>query len=279
VVDLLFFHLFKLCGIKIVYSPHDIYNFKYSLNRRMILRFFNLSHIIIAHNTANIQLLKKDFDIPDTKLRLIRQGNMNDFLHPNLSRDQARRQIGLALDKKIILFFGNIREGKGAETAVRAIAGIPDKRDILFVMAGKPMRGYDLREIETTLTRQDIKTHALMRLQFIEEKDVEAYYKSADIVLVPYEKIYTSAVICYAFSCGCATIVSDVKEFADFVRDGENTIVFTAGDHLDLTAKMVQLLENPQLLKKIAHNAKHFADHEWAWEKTANQLKEIYSAL
>jgi glycosyltransferase involved in cell wall biosynthesis len=279
VVDLFFFRLYKLFGIKIVYTPHDIYNFKFSLGVDTIRKFLDLSDRVLAHNSANIELFQLDFGLEQAKLRLIRQGNMNDFLHSEMTKEQARRQINLPLDKKIILVFGNIREGKGTETALKAFAALPDKTGALLLLAGKPMRGYDVSVIETVLASRGMAGHYEKRFQFIEDKDLEAYYKSVDIVLVSYEKIYTSAVFCFAFSCGGTVVVSDIPEFTDFARDGENCLVFKVGDAEDLALKMARLIADPGLCRKIGLGAKAYADQSWAWEETARTLKNIYQEL
>jgi len=154
------------------------------------------------------------------------EGNYNTFLEPSLSKEQARERIGLPTDKKVILIFGHIRKGKGIETAVKGFNLVKNKSDLLFMIAGKPMRGYDMDPIRRELAREDMKGHMVLRDHFIEDNLVESYYKSSDIMLIPYEHIYNSTVVRYAFSCAVPTVVSNLKEFSKFATHEENCLIF-----------------------------------------------------
>lgn len=279
IVDVWFFILFRIFGVKIVYTPHDIHSFKYQTSLLLTRILFALSDRLTVHNHANHELLCAEFKVPGKKIRQIQQGNYNAFLNPGLSKAQARERTGLPQDKKIILFFGNIRSGKGADTAVRAFKLIENKTGLLFVMAGKPMRNYDMTVIRSLMSDPDMKDHALLQDYFIADDLVESYYKAADVILIPYERIYVSAVICYSFSCGAATVVSDRPEFKEFALHGENCLIFESGNAADMAAKTIQLLSSEELRSAISRRAKQKADVDWDWRKTAAQLRDIYQEL
>ena len=99
------------------------------------------------------------------------------------------------------------------------------------------------------------------------------------MVLLPYDASYTSAVLVYAFSCGAATVVSNIYELTEFVVEGDNALIFHAGEPADLAQKLRQLITNPVLAQRIARSAKHVADNEWKWEATAAVQKKIYKEL
>ena len=279
VIDLLLFIAFRLAGKKIVFTPHDIVSFKFGENQKILSLLFKFSHAVIAHNQSNVKMLTEKFPESAHKIHTIQQGNYNDYLHPEMSKQQAREQINLPQDKTIILLFGNIRAGKGTETGVAAYDRIKDKHGTILVIAGRPNRGYDMHPIMERVNKVSMRDHVILRDTFIKDEDVEAYYKAADIVLVPYDRIYTSAVLVYAFSCQCATIVSDQRELLEFVQDQSDCLVFKTKDAADLADKIEILRRDRALAARIAERAKYVADHDWTWEKTAKTLTSIYSTL
>ena len=276
IIDVIFFFLFRVFGVKVVYTPHDLVSFKFGENRTLLSLMFKFSNVLIVHNNPNEKTMREKYPSIQHKIRMIMQGNYNAFLTKNMTQKQAREQINLPQDKKIILVFGNIREGKGTETSVRAFYEIEDKTSLLLLVAGNPNRGYDMTPIRKMAEDVSMQGYVMMRDHFIEDEDVEAYYKAADIVLVPYERIYTSAVLVYAYSCAMACIVSEQKELLEFAEDGKDCVVFKVKDTKDLKEKMQMLLNDDALRKKIAENAGRKALIEWDWSKTAKQLKEIY---
>lgn len=279
IADLAFFILLKLSGVKIIYTPHDIFSFKSNKYHKFSMFMYKFCNCIIAQNESNKRFLINRCLIPGKKIKIVVHGNYNRFLDSELQRDKARERIGVAKDKKIILFFGNIRPGKGLETLISALKLLITKANFLLLIAGKVARGYNFSLIKTEINTGILKDKVIIRDYFIDDNLVESYYKSSDVVLVPYEQVYESAVLRYGFSCGMPTIASNLKEFLEFAIDGENCLIFRAGDPVDLAKKLKMVLENENIAKKIAQNAKILSDNDWDWQKSAYRTKEIYEEL
>ncbi|OGX25447.1 MAG: hypothetical protein A3D10_09525 [Omnitrophica WOR_2 bacterium RIFCSPHIGHO2_02_FULL_48_11] len=278
-VDALFLMWLKLWRIKIVYSPHDIAALKANTGIEVIGHLLDLADVLVVHSVANKVFLIKEFDIEHDRIRVIQQGNYNAFLNPGLTKSQAQEKIGLPQDKKLILLFGHLRKDKGIATAVKALALLPDQDTAVLVIVGKPHPAFDMDSLRRDISVPQLKDRVILKDQWIEDSLAELYYKSADVVLLPYDASYTSAVLVYAFSCGAATVVSNIYELTEFVVEGDNALIFHAGEPADLAQKLRQLITNPVLAQRIARSAKHVADNEWKWEATAAVQKKIYKEL
>ena len=274
--DLILFILLRMSGVKIVYTPHDLSSFKSKGNGMFLKMLFNLSHAIVAHNLVNETTLIRKYGIKKRKIKIVPHGNYNVFLKSNVTKKQSRERIGVSKNGNIILLFGSLRQGKGIDTVVKAFKNLIKYKHATLLMAGKPARGYDIEKVKKELKNEILKSKVILRDYFIEEDKVEYYYKASDIVLVPYDNVYESGVLRFAFSCGIPTIVSNVKEFAHSVKNGENCLVFKSGNAKDLVYKITILLNNPQLAEQIARNAKRFSDEKWDWAQIALETKNIY---
>jgi glycosyltransferase involved in cell wall biosynthesis len=279
VIDFINFLIFKLSGIKIVYTPHDIYSFKTNKNKRLATLMYKLCNRIIVHNQPNKDLLISECNIADYKIKVVPHGNYNLYLDPTLMKNEAREKIGLPKEERIVLFFGNIRPGKGIETLISAFKLLRAQKNAALLIAGKVSSDYDFDIIKSKISDESLKDRVILRNYFIADDLIENYYKSSDVVVVPYEHVYESGVLKYAFSCGVPTIISDLKEFSDFTKDGENCLLFKAGDPKNLAEKLRAVLENENLAKKIAANAKELSDVKWDWHKIALSTREIYGQV
>ncbi len=278
ILDLMFLLWFKLWRRKIVYSPHDMAALKIKAGRELTGNLFDSVDVIVVHSLANKILLIKEFDIEHDRIKIIQQGNYTAFLNPGITKVRSREKIGLPQEKKIVLLFGHLRHDKGITTAIKALRLLKDK-NIVLLIAGKPHPEFMLESLRRDINTPELKDWIILKDEWIDDALAELYYKSADVVLLPYESCYTSAVLIYAFSCGASTIVSNIPELTEFVSEGENALIFPAGEAAALAEKIEQLLRNPALAEKIAASAKNTADTEWKWEIAANTQKKIYEEL
>ena len=138
---------------------------------------------------------------------------------------------------------------------------------------------HDFTAIKEIIQEADLEEQVLLHNRFVEDDLVEAYYRASDIVLVPYTKGFESGVLKYAFSCERAVVVSDLPEFSEFVWDGENCVVVKAGDARDLAEKMQSVLQDEELVRKIAKNAGELARTQWAWADIARKTTALYERV
>lgn len=278
VIDCVFFILLRLAGKKIVYTPHDIIPFKYRRLRYPIYLSYKLSDAIIVHNEKNRIDLAHYFGFARDRISVIPHGNYDYFLK-GVQRSEARQRIELPPDKKVLLLFGNMRKGKGIETTILSLKYLKNKADVLLLIAGKVSHGFDFEGMMKLIRNNDLEEFVLIRNRFIEDNLVESYYKSCDIVVIPYEQGYESGVLRYAFSCGLPAVVSDLKEFSEFAKDSVNCLMFRTGDPKHLAERLKVMLEDKSILQKISQNAKKLADRDWSWEKSASKTRETYEKL
>jgi glycosyltransferase involved in cell wall biosynthesis len=278
ILDCGLFVLLKFARKKIVYTPHDIMPYKYKRVRYPIYLSYKLSDLLIVHNEKNLIDMIDHFGIKRDKISIVPHGNYNYFLQ-GIQRSEARLMLSMPTDKKVLLLFGNIKEGRGIETTISALKYLKNKTDILLLIAGKAYRGFDFEGMKKLIKDNGLENFVLIRNEFIEDSLVESYYRACDVVVIPYERGYESGVLRYAFSCGLPVVVSNLKEFSSFAEDGENCLIFKKGEFKHLAKRLNLLLENKTLQHTIARNAKKLSDTEWGWDKLASQTKRLYEAL
>lgn len=137
-----------------------------------------------------------------------------------LSKDEARRILGLDPDGRYILFFGFIRHYKGLDLLLDAMADPRIRqRNIRLIVAGEfygDSKPY-LQQIEQLGIADSIK----LCTDFIPDSQVNRYFCAADLVTQPYKSATQSGVTQIAFHFERPMLVTDVGGLAEIVPDGK----------------------------------------------------------
>src|SRR6266478_6772839 len=104
---------YRMLGKKIALTVHNVNAGKRDLNdsflNRLSLRIqYYLCHHIFVHTHAMKRELVADFCIPEEKVSVIPFGINNTVPNTGLSTAEAKRQLGVDVSHKTLLFFGNI---------------------------------------------------------------------------------------------------------------------------------------------------------------------------
>jgi glycosyltransferase involved in cell wall biosynthesis len=137
-----------------------------------------------------------------------------------VSRETALGKLGLDPDFRYILFFGFIREYKGLDLLIRAMA---DDRiralPVRLIVAGE---FYCDPAPYTTLIREvGLEERIIMSNDFIPDSQVVNYFCAADLVAQPYKSATQSGVTQIAYHFNKPMIVTGVGGLAEIVPHGK----------------------------------------------------------
>lgn len=286
--NLEYFNLYlakKLFGFPVVGTVHDVESFeKYAKGdafRHDYEKFLSLLDGIVVHTDyARRELLKQlSPDVIDVeKIRTIYACDLDyEGLDSNrINKDVARAHLGLPADRKIILFFGQIKKVKGLDLLLQAMADVCKKdSSVLLVIAGKVWKD-DFSGYMSLINRYGLEPRVEQRIGYINNEDVPYYFHAADVIALPYRKIYNSGVLIRAMSFGTPVVASDFGPFEEFIQDGENGYLFETGNVENLAVKLGLILDNPNVLSKMSDAEKAFIKQHFALEKIGEQYRQLY---
>jgi len=165
---------------------------------------------------------------------------------------------------RTLLFFGLIRDYKGLDVLLRALAEIPDAR---LIVAGDPLdpvpEGGDGR-IE-------------WRLRFIEASELADLMAAAAAVVLPYRRLDSSGVLATAIGYRRPVVVTDVGSLGEIVREFGAGEVVPVDDARALAEACTRLLE-PDALAAASKGAERAA-RELTWERAAAEHDRLYRAV
>lgn len=135
-----------------------------------------------------------------------------------ISKQEARKYLGLPEKEKIILFFGFIRHYKGLDLLLEAMADsrIREKR-IRLLIAGEFYE--EARPYQEQMEKLGIVDSLFLRTDFIPDSEVKYYLCAADAVIQPYRNATQSGVTPLAYHFEKPMLVTNVGGLPSLVPD------------------------------------------------------------
>ncbi len=252
----------KLRGKKVIITLHNVKPHEKSIIKNWLNNsIINLADEYIIHNADNKKTFLENFKT-QKKVYVIPIG-----LYPKstINEEIARKQLKLPNNKKIILFFGNIRDYKGLDVLIATLKDLQD--NIFLVVAGQC---WDRKIVESLKNNKMI----IYSGGFISNSEVSLYFSSADLVVYPYRYFdASSAAGAEALAYGKPLVVTRVGGLTDLVKDKK--VIAKPNESKDLKEKIVYALNN---LKKLENESKEKAK-EFSWKKIAEMTMEVYDGI
>lgn len=170
--------------------------------------------------------VEKDLDAlkPGAPRRRVLHPLYAQFDRGRHTRESARALLGLAPDAEVALFFGYVRHYKGLDTLLTAWRTVRERRpNATLVVAGEAYE--DTAPYVALANAAGGEPAVRMRLRYAPDDEVEALFKAADVVVLPYRSATQSGVTHVAYALGVPVIITDVGGLAETVHHGETGLV------------------------------------------------------
>jgi glycosyltransferase involved in cell wall biosynthesis len=185
-----------------------------------------------------------------------------------LSDASASRQ---ADRMRTVLFVGRLSKIKGVDVLVRAMEGIENAR---LIVAGD---GEQRRELEELARGVSVSASFLGRVGAVERDDL---LSSCDAVVIPSlvmpcGRTEGTPVVCFeAMAAGRPVIAARVGGLAEIIIDGEDGLLFDAGDHLSLRERLRLVLDDASLWRRLSRMGLQKATN-YHWSKIGGRFCRV----
>lgn len=162
-------------------------------------------------------------------------------------RQAMRARFGIHPTQTVFVFSAKLVHRKDPLTLLKALAKLESPGDAVVVFLGDG----ELRETLQSFARDH-------RLQvvfagFVNQTDLPKHYAMCDVFVLPSLYEPRGAVVNEAMACGLPVVVSDrCGSIGDIVLEGENALIYPAGDEVALAAILDALMSNHGLRERMA---------------------------
>lgn len=146
-----------------------------------------------------------------------------------------------------LLYAGRIDPRKGIDTAVRALAELPEIARLDVVGRGDDAELERLRSLAV-----DLGVAGRVHFSDVDRHDLGARYRAADVVVFPplWNEPF-GLVPLEAMACATPVVATGTGGSAEFLRDGENCLLFPPGDHAALAGAVERLANDGALRARL----------------------------
>ncbi|WP_460059953.1 glycosyltransferase family 4 protein [Pseudomonas sp. H2_H09] len=275
-LELITCRLLRLSRIKIIATIHDVESFAGASLTRTHAAILRAPREFIVHNEFSRRELQGVLAAQGlkTNITVIPHGNYLPFVKRR-EGVISRRRLALPEDKKIILFFGQIKKVKGLDVLLNAMR-IVAKREpqAVLLIAGKVWKD-SFQGYESLIKSNNISDVVIPHIRYIKDEDVDFYYSAADIVVLPYKKIYQSGVLLMAMSYGCITVSSRLPPMVEVVDENENGFLFETDNPHDLAQQIINALGS-STARHISQRARTTMVEKHDWSLVARQHIKVF---
>lgn len=232
--------------------------------------------IITISDQVN-QDVKKYYFIEDNKLIKILNG-VDDRLFKPLEIDRLKliqKYLPNIKEnpKQLITFVGKLTDFKGIDLLIKAAQKYEKEfPGIMTLIIGHGKLLKDLKKQAENLNLKNL--HFLGNLP---QKELPAFYSSADLSIVPSRIEPFGLVAVEALACGTPVIASKAGGLPDFINQ-EVGRLFRMNDADDLAKKIILALQNNDKEKKGKTAAKYALD-KFSWARVINEVLSVYNSV
>ena len=279
---------YELLGKKVVLTAHNVNIGRRDLNDSWLNRFslkiqYGLSDHIFVHTEKMKRELLSDFGIQASKVSVIPFGINNTVPNTTLTTLKAKEQLGVTSKDKTLLFFGNIAPYKGLEYLISAFTEILERDgSYRLIIVGKPKGPEDYwNQIQQSIERNGTRDRIIEKIEYVPDEETELFFKAADVLILPYTRIFQSGVLFLGYSFGVPAIAADVGTLKEEIIEGQTGFVFKPQDSSDLASVICKYFES-ELFRNLETRRieiKEYANKRYSWDKVAAITTRVYLNL
>lgn len=278
-VDWMYHQKLRKAGVKVVTTIHDLlpfnerfYDFYYHK------KIYSHSDMVISQARMNELELIEKYGVKQEKITYIPHGHYMEYVEKT-SNEESIKFLHLPNDRPIILFFGQIKKVKGVGVLIAAMKHVVKKYpNVLCIIAGKVWHD-DFSYYQDLIERYELENNIRTDIKFIPDEEIKYYFNAADIVALPYLRVYQSGVVLLAYAYEKPVVATTEGEFLTVVKNKETGLLVPCNNAGKLAEALIWYLDNPERAKAFAAKGKQDISIRLDWNTIADSTARTYREI
>ena len=242
---------------------------------RSARRVFDRMDAVVAHSEHGAARLRGEIGLEPAKVRVIPHGAF-DYL-TKLPEEKPLPPELEGAQGPVVLSFGLLRPYKGIENLLEAFARVSASSSgheaELWIVGNPRMDVAPLREFADRA-----KGRVRFVTRFVDDAEIPAIFRRADLVVLPYLDAEHSGVLYTALAFGKPMVLSAVGGFPEVAEAGAARLV-PPGDSVALAAAIEELVGDETARTELAAAATQAAAGPFSWDEAARRTLDLYREL
>lgn len=220
--------------------------------------------------SASVQEDLSQFDIQ--KPRTLNPHPIFDNFGARESLAAARQKIGVAAEGTYFLFFGFIRDYKGLDLLIEAMADPRVKASgAKVIVAGEFYSNED--KYLALIKKHGVADQIILKTEFIPDDQVAHFFNACDVVVQPYKDATQSGVTQIAYHFEKPMIVTNVGGLAEIVPHGKSGLICEP-NAINLAESLVEVVA-PGVIEKLTKGTVE-EKKRFTWETMVESILHLY---
>jgi glycosyltransferase involved in cell wall biosynthesis len=263
--------------IKVILTVHEVFPHKLFLgggiDRWLTKKLYKMSDVLVVH-TESLKRELEEFLSAADNIHVIPHGYF-EYPRSNRSKEDIKRELGIPLNKIVLLSFGSVRDYKGIDILLQALKGLDKKYMLLIAGESAGVSEKSLDYYKRLIQESGIQDRVLWINRYIADEEIPEIFAISDAIVLPYRKSFhaQSGVLNLAIGYEKPCVVSDVGGIGKTVMEYNLGIAVKPEDAEDLV-KGIQALFEEQ---------KHYGFDRYKrdnnWDSACDKLIKVYEEL
>jgi glycosyltransferase involved in cell wall biosynthesis len=232
-------------------------------------RLYGQMDAVVAHSEHGAARLRDEVGLEAEKVRAIPHGAF-DYL-TRLPEERPLPPELSGAEGPVILCFGLLRPYKGTENLLRAFRRVRGAE--LWIVGNPRMDVAPLRRLAA-----DAGGRVRFVTRFVEDAEIPAIFRRADLVVLPYLDAEHSGVLYTGLAFGKPLLLSAVGGFPEVAATGAARLV-PPGDVPALATALAELAADEDARAELAAAATRAAAGPFSWDEAARLTLDLYREL
>lgn len=205
------------------------------------------------------------------KPRIYHPHPLYDNFGEGVSKEEACRRLSLDEKTPYMLFFGFIRDYKGLDLLLEALASSTlSGLNVRLLIAGE-FYGNEEKYMDIIRNR-NLDDKVVLRTSFIPNTEVYLYFSGCDLVVQPYRHATQSGVTQIAYHFGKPIITTNVGGLAEMIPDGK--VGYVVSPDPESIAKAIYRFYHEKKAAEFASNVL-IERERFSWEGLLEEIDQI----
>lgn len=255
-------------------------------NRGFFLYHFYEKADVYVGVSPQFESIYRNLQLPADRFRLISNGVDTKRFQPadEVQKGAARKELGLPLELKLILFVGHFSMEKRPDVLFEAwrsyVANAYPDSGIVFIGSTNP----DHYEVDTSLVKKvqrEAEPYLTKRVIFVEKThEIEKYYQAVDMFVLPSIREGLPNALIEAMACGLPVIASRLAGVTEWViEDSVYGVLFEPNSREELGNAMLCVLNDADYARLLGVKARKRIIEDFSMAKIAANYQKLYMEL
>ncbi len=238
--------------------------------RRLLRYTLSRADSVIAVSKALKEAMVQ-LGIPGRKISVVPNGVDIEKFHA-ISKSEARKTLGLPIDRKVILSVGHLTANKGFDLLIKAMTILLKRRperNIYLVIVGE---GAFRKELEKMISTLNLEQYVSL-IGAVSHEQLGSWYSAADLFCLASDAEGWPNVILESLACGTPVVATGAGGIPEII-ESDKIGLLTERDDREIAKTICVGLNKPWCFNNLLEYAqKH------TWKRTGLAVRHVFEAV